>query len=78
MVRALRNHDDLKDLRRQMPFHAGTLAKGMLILQAFLRDARPHANSELSELLGLSRTTVSRLCQTLLELGYLDQNQPCP
>jgi DNA-binding IclR family transcriptional regulator len=75
MVRALRNHDDLEDLRRKMPFHAGTLAKGMMILQAFLRDARPHANSELSELLGLPRPTVSRLCQTLLELGYLDLDE---
>lgn len=75
MVRALRNHDDLEDLRRKMPFHAGTLAKGMMILQAFLRDPRPHANSELSELLGLPRPTVSRLCQTLLELGYLDLDE---
>jgi DNA-binding IclR family transcriptional regulator len=46
-----------------------------MILQAFLHEPRPHANSELAEKRGLPRPTVSRLCRTLLALGYLDHDE---
>ena len=66
---------DLEASRAENPNFAGTLAKGLMILQAFVEQPRPLANSELATKLGLSRPTVSRLCRTLLELGYLDHDE---
>lgn len=47
----------------------------MLILQCFVSDPRPHANSELARRLGLPRPTVSRLCRSLQTMGYLDHDE---
>jgi DNA-binding IclR family transcriptional regulator len=75
MVHRLQHQSDVASLRDGDPNFAGTLAKGLMILETFLRDPRPYANSELAELLGLPRSTVSRLCRTLLEMGYLDRDE---
>lgn len=75
MIHALHHSADVAALRRRDPDIAGTLVKGLLILQTFQRNPRPHANSELAERLGLPRPTVSRLCRTLVELGYLDRDE---
>lgn len=75
MIRQLQHQSDVAAVRDDDPNFAGTLAKGLMILQAFLREPRPHANSELAALLGLPRPTVSRLCRTLVELGYLDRDE---
>lgn len=75
MIRQLRHQSDVTALREGDPNFAGTLAKGLMILQTFLLDPRPYANSELATLLGLPRPTVSRLCRTLLEMGYLDRDE---
>nr|WP_269112192.1 helix-turn-helix domain-containing protein [Delftia acidovorans] len=40
-----------------------------MILQCFVSDPRPHANSELARRLGLPRPTVSRLCRSLQTQG---------
>ena len=75
MIRQLRHQSDITALRDGDPNFAGTLAKGLMILQTFLREPRPYANSELAALLGLPRPTVSRLCRTLLDMGYLDRDE---
>lgn len=75
MIRQLRHQSDVVALRDGDPNFAGTLAKGLMILETFLRDPRPYANSELAAMLGLPRPTVSRLCRTLLEMGYLDRDE---
>lgn len=75
MIHQLQHQSDVKGVRDGDPNFAGTLAKGLMILQAFLREQRPYANSELATLLGLPRPTVSRLCRTLVELGYLDRDE---
>lgn len=75
MIRRLHDHRDLESSREDNPNFAGTLAKGLMILEAFVRESRPLGNSELAQMLGLSRPTVSRLCRTLLELGYLDHDE---
>ncbi|WP_417284324.1 IclR family transcriptional regulator [Comamonas sp.] len=75
MIRQLLHQSDVDVVRESNPNFAGTLAKGLMILQAFLREPRPYANSELADLLGLPRPTVSRLCHTLMELGYLDHDE---
>ena len=75
MIRELQHQSDLAVVRAEDPHFAGTLAKGLMILQAFVREPRPYANSELAALLGLSRPTVSRLCRTLTALGYLDHDE---
>lgn len=74
-ARQVRNGDDLKLLRQEDPYFAGTLAKGLLILQSFVSEPRGHANSEFAQRLGLPRSTVSRLCRTLQSLGFLDHDE---
>jgi DNA-binding IclR family transcriptional regulator len=73
-IRHLHDERDLRASRDENPNFAGTLAKGLMILQAFVREPRPLANSELASRLKLPRPTVSRLCRTLLEMGYLDHD----
>jgi DNA-binding IclR family transcriptional regulator len=74
VIRRLHDRNDLESSREENPNFAGTLAKGLMILEAFVRESRPLGNSELAQMLGLTRPTVSRLCRTLLELGYLDHD----
>jgi DNA-binding IclR family transcriptional regulator len=71
----LRDQSELQLLREDNPSFAGTLAKGMMILQCFVSDPRPHANSELAKRLGIPRPTISRLCRTLQAMGYLDHDE---
>lgn len=70
----IKDQRSLREVRDVDPDFAGTLAKGLLILQCFVRDPRAHANSEFSERLGIPKSTVSRLCRTLQTLGYLDHD----
>ena len=71
----LRDQSELQLLREENPSFAGTLAKGMMILQCFVSDPRPLANSELAQRLGMPRPTISRLCRTLQAMGYLDHDE---
>jgi DNA-binding IclR family transcriptional regulator len=71
----IKDQQDLRKVREEDPNFAGTLAKGLLILQCFVTDPRPHANSEFAQRLGLPRPTVSRLCKTLQALGFLDHDE---
>ncbi|MBO9652267.1 MAG: helix-turn-helix domain-containing protein [Variovorax sp.] len=71
----MKDSDDLRRVRDDDPYFSGTLAKGLLILQTFVRDPRAHANSEFAAKLGLSRPTVSRLCRSLLTMGFLDHDE---
>ncbi len=71
----IRDQQDLRKVRNDDPNFAGTLAKGLLILQSFVADPRAHGNSEFAERLGLPRPTVSRLCKTLQALGFLDHDE---
>ncbi|MDE2605458.1 MAG: helix-turn-helix domain-containing protein [Burkholderiales bacterium] len=73
-VHQIKDQKDLKRVRGDDPDFAGTLAKGLMILQCFVRDPRAHANSEFAERLGLPRPTVSRLCRSLQALGFLDHD----
>ncbi len=75
IVHHLRDEAELRAIRAEDPNFSGTLAKGLMILQLFVHEPRPHANSELAAKLGLPRPTVSRLCRTLLQLGYLDHDE---
>ena len=50
---------------------ATTLAKGLVVLEAFDADAPMLGNMELSARTGIPRPTVARLTHTLAELGYL-------
>lgn len=50
---------------------ATTLAKGLLVLEAFKTGATTLGNMELSTRTGIPRPTVARLTHTLAELGYL-------
>jgi DNA-binding IclR family transcriptional regulator len=70
----IKDEEDLRRIRNDDPDFSGTLAKGLLILQSFVRDPRAHANSEFAERLHLPRSTVSRLCRSLQALGYLDHD----
>lgn len=50
---------------------ATTLAKGLVVLEAFDADATVLSNAELAARTGIPRPTVARLTHTLTELGYL-------
>ena len=54
---------------------ATTLAKGLVVLEAFEAGAAMLGNMELSARTGLPRPTVARLTHTLAELGYLRYDQ---
>ena len=73
-VHQIKDQQDLQRVRENDPDFSGTLAKGLMILQCFVRDPRAHANSEFAERLGLPRSTVSRLCRSLQALGFLDHD----
>ncbi len=55
------------------PAFATTLARGLGMLEAFRAGEEKLGNSELAQRTGLSRPTVTRLAQTLTELGYLQR-----
>ncbi|MGB3071527.1 MAG: helix-turn-helix domain-containing protein [Ottowia sp.] len=71
----IKDQEDLRRVRNDDPNFSGTLAKGLMILQSFVRNPRAHANSEFAERLGLPRSTVSRLCRSLQTLGFLDHDE---
>lgn len=50
---------------------ASTLAKGLVVLEAFAAGASLLGNMELAARTGIPRPTVARLTHTLAELGYL-------
>ena len=54
---------------------ATTLAKGLVVLEAFDADAPMLGNMEISARTGIPRPTVARLTHTLAELGYLRYDQ---
>jgi len=62
----------IAERREEDPSFGGLLAKGFALLRCFVNEPRPMGNSELVERLQLPRATVSRLCRTLYQLGYLD------
>lgn len=74
-VHQLKAQQDLRRIRDEDPYFSSTLAKGLLILQSFVSEPRPHANSELASRLGMPRPTVSRLCRSLQALGFLDHDE---
>lgn len=53
------------------PQFAMTLAKGLELLSAFTPERPVLSNKELSDLLGMSKSTVSRFTYTLTHLGYV-------
>lgn len=50
---------------------SSTLIRGIQILQSFDASNPALSNSEIARRVGLNRPTVSRLCKTLVHLGYL-------
>ena len=54
---------------------ATTLAKGLVVLEAFEAGVTSLGNMELSARTGIPRPTVARLTHTLTELGYLYYDQ---
>ncbi len=62
----------IAERRLEDPSFGGLLAKGFALLRCFIDEPRPLGNGELAQRLQLPRATVSRICRTLFELGYLD------
>lgn len=54
---------------------SSTLMRGIEILQCFSAAEQELSNAEIARRMGLKRPTVSRLCKTLLHLGYLRKTQ---
>jgi DNA-binding IclR family transcriptional regulator len=64
----------IAERRVEDPSFGGLLAKGFALLRCFVNEPRPLGNSELVVRLQLPKATVSRLCRTLFQLGYLDRD----
>lgn len=67
-VRARQRASDAPD-----PFFATTLARGLEVLAAFRPGDVGVGNAELAQRTGLTRPTVSRLINTLVQLGYVQR-----
>jgi IclR family pca regulon transcriptional regulator len=55
-------------------YYIYSLAKGLRILQIFTEAGRPLTLSEIADLMNANSTTVTRLCYTLLQLGFLQRD----
>lgn len=53
------------------PSLSSTLIRGIEVLQCFTASDAALGNAEIARRVGIQRPTVSRLCKTLLHLGYL-------
>ncbi|KIZ48162.1 MULTISPECIES: IclR family transcriptional regulator [Rhodopseudomonas] len=53
------------------PSLSSTLIRGIEVLRCFSSSDLSLSNAEIARRLGLNRSTVSRLCKTLMHLGYL-------
>ena len=54
---------------------SSTLMRGIEILQCFSSLEQELSNADIARRMGLKRPTVSRLCKTLLHMGYLRKTQ---
>ncbi|MGQ9370899.1 IclR family transcriptional regulator [Azospirillum sp. ST 5-10] len=54
---------------------SSTLIRGIEILQCFSSGDRALGNADIARQVGLNRPTVSRLCKTLVHLGYLRRDR---
>jgi DNA-binding IclR family transcriptional regulator len=59
---------------KQEIFLNKSLERALQIMDAFRTDRRELTVGQLSEILGLARATVSRLCSTLVKYDYLKKN----
>lgn len=57
------------------PSLSSTLIRGIEVLQCFSSTDIALSNAEIARRLGLNRPTVSRLCKTLVFLGYLRRDE---
>lgn len=65
---------DLSETLKNDPKFNWSLARGLEILRAFSGRPAPLGNTDLAEITGLPKATVSRLTHTLNELGFLALN----
>lgn len=65
------DRETIHRLHEADPYFATTLAKGMLLLQAYAPSGGWLGNKTLVERTGLSKAAVTRLAKTLTQLGYL-------
>lgn len=71
MPRTIKNPDRLKP-GKGMATPNRSLERGIAVLRAFRAGSSMLGNSEIAERTGLSRSTVSRLTQTLVQSGMLE------
>lgn len=64
-------HCDLPDENTTAQALSATLMKGLEILGLYSDQQDSLTNAEIARRLGLNRATVSRLCKTLVHVGYL-------
>lgn len=65
----------MRKVHHQEPQLNRSLARGVEVLRAFGAGADLMGNGEIAERTGLSRATVSRLTQTLVDAGLLDHDR---
>jgi IclR family pca regulon transcriptional regulator len=65
----------MRNIRFKRPrYFIHSLAKGLSVLQAFGEAGHPLTLSEIATALGANNTTATRLCYTLIELGFIQRD----
>jgi len=65
----------MRKFRPQRPrYFVNSLAKGLSLLQAFAEAGHPLILSEIAHALEANNTTATRLCYTLVELGFIQKD----
>ena len=77
MVHTMRNHS------KKPRYFVHSLSKGLSVLKAFAEAHRSLTLSEIANITGTSKTTATRFCHTLVELGFIHRDsqrryQPTP
>lgn len=70
-VQLIYDNDDISERLANDRKFVWALARGLEIIRAYSAQPAPLGNSELSQITGLPKATISRLTHTLTELGYL-------
>lgn len=67
----IRAHTDELETLNETADLSTTLIRGLEVLQCFSNEDRALSNAEISKRLGINRPNVSRLCKTLVHVGFL-------
>jgi IclR family pca regulon transcriptional regulator len=64
----------MNDMIKQSHYFVSSLARGLKIIEAFGKSSNPLTLSEIARTIGTNKTTATRFCHTLMQLGYIKRD----